>query len=232
MIAAHVHAESRWQALLALLLIAPVPSIGIIANFYAGPIGTWIWAAAKAWLLLMPAVWHLLIDRRPISWSPPRNGGFLVGAITGLVIAAGIFVAYLLIGDLMPAADLREGIQPKALLQLPVFIAAAIYWITINSLLEEYVYRWFIFRKAEVVAGGKAAVVISGLVFVVHHTIAMAHYVEPWINVLSSIGIFIGGALWSYLYLRYRSVWIPWLSHAIVDIAIFAIAGWMIYGQK
>ena len=41
----------------------------------------------------------------------------------------------------------------------------------------------------------------------------------------TAAGIFIGAGLWSGLYLRTRSVWPGYLSHAIVDVAVFAI-GW------
>jgi membrane protease YdiL (CAAX protease family) len=33
--------------------------------------------------------------------------------------------------------------------------------------------------------------------------------------------------MWSWLYLRYRSVWPCYVSHAIVDIAVFVV-GWLI----
>lgn len=221
----------RWRALLALLLISPAPSLGILANFYAGDAGPWLWGVAKFWLLAFPLAWHVLIDRHPISFSRPQHGGWTIAAVSGIVISLAIVAGYFIIGrTLLVPAEVRSALKPEALHQLPVFIGAAIYWITINSLLEEYVYRWFIFRKAEVLAGGWAAVVISALIFVIHHTIALVHYVEPLVTILSSIGIFIGGAIWSALYLKYRSIWIPWLSHAIVDIAVFGVAGWIIFG--
>ena len=43
-------------------------------------------------------------------------------------------------------------------------------------------------------------------------------------------GIFIGGTVWSGLYLRYRSIWPGYASHAIVDVAVFGIGWWVIFG--
>ena len=56
-------------------------------------------------------------------------------------------------------------------------------------------------------AAGVFAIVVSASVFVVHHTFAMAIFMPGWVNAVASVGIFIGGAMWSWLYLRYRSIY-------------------------
>jgi hypothetical protein len=33
------------------------------------------------------------------------------------------------------------------------------------------------------------------------------------------------GACWSFLYLRYESIWPGWISHVLADLAVFLI-GW------
>ena len=52
------------------------------------------------------------------------------------------------------------------------------------------------------------------------------------IVLLGSLGVFIGGAAWSWLYLRFRSIWPGYLSHAIVDAALFIIGYWLIFDSK
>ena len=42
-----------------------------------------------------------------------------------------------------------------------------------------------------------------------------------------TLGVFLGGCAWSWLYLRYRSIWPGYISHIIADIAVFGV-GWMI----
>ena len=49
------------------------------------------------------------------------------------------------------------------------------------------------------------------------------------LTILASIGVFIGGLLWSWLYLKYRSIWVVFLSHAIVDVMMFGIAGIILF---
>ena len=113
-----------------------------------------------------------------------------------------------------------------------VYLAGALYWITFNSLTEEYIWRWFVFRKFEVLLGGKLAVPAAALAFMAHHVIVLAAQFDCPIALLGSLGVFIGGAAWSWLYLRYRSIWPGYVSHAIVDAAIFVIGYRLIfYGQ-
>jgi membrane protease YdiL (CAAX protease family) len=104
-------------------------------------------------------------------------------------------------------------------------------WITLNSLMEEYVWRWFVFRKFEVLLGGKLAVPATALAFTAHHVIVLAAQFDWPIALLGSCGVFIGGTVWSWLYLRYRSIWPGYVSHAIADAAIFIIGYTLIFNQ-
>ena len=96
--------------------------------------------------------------------------------------------------------------------------------------MEEYVWRWFVFRKFEVLLGGKLAVPAAALAFTAHHVIVLAAQFDWPIAVLGACGVFIGGAAWSWLYLRYRSIWPGYVSHAIADAAIFIIGYRLIFG--
>jgi hypothetical protein len=82
---------------MALLLLVPAPSIGTAAATFWWPelaLGKVVFAVSKLWLVLLPLVWLRFVDRAPLSWSPPRRGGFGVGTALGLAIALGIFAAF------------------------------------------------------------------------------------------------------------------------------------------
>ena len=61
--------------------------------------------------------------------------------------------------------------------------------------------------------------------------IALAGQFNWGITLLASLGVIIGGASWSWLYLRYRSIWPGYVSHAIVDVPIFVIGYRLIFGR-
>ena len=48
------------------------------------------YALSKVWLLALPLVWRLRVDRQPLSLSPMQRGGLGVGMGLGLLISAGI----------------------------------------------------------------------------------------------------------------------------------------------
>jgi membrane protease YdiL (CAAX protease family) len=222
--------DTRRRALLALLLLAPVPTLGVaVAMVIApGPAGRALFTAAKIWLVAFPAFWHLIVERRTWSWSPPTRGGLLVGAATGLVVA-GIIVAASWLTDVreIDLTPLKNEADEMGLGAPSAFLAAAAAWTFINSLVEEYVYRWFVFRQLEVLVGGAWAVVGSAAVFTAHHVVAVSTYLSPGLAALASAGVFIGGLVWSWLYRRYRSIWPGWISHVLADIAVFGV-GWML----
>jgi membrane protease YdiL (CAAX protease family) len=221
--------------LLALCLLLPAPSLGTAAAliWWPGtPLGTGLFVFAKLWTLLLPAVWVVRVDRQPLVWPRLPRRGLGAGLASGLLIAAIVWAAYLgaralgvLDGALVAERAARTGLAHPAM-----YLVGAIYWITLNSLLEEYVWRWFVFRKSEVLIGPTGAVVAAALAFTVHHVIALAAQVPLPLALLASAGVFTGGATWSWLYRRYQSIWPGYVSHAIVDVAVFAIGYRLIVG--
>jgi len=224
---------------LALTLLVPAPSIGVaLAMAVPATTGTHIgsaaYAFAKVWLAAFPLFWLLVIEKGRISFSPAKRGGVWVGAALGLVISALILGAYVLLGDsIIDPETVRAKAAENQLNTLTRFILVALYLTFINALLEEYVWRWFVFRQCEKAMGERArwfAVLLSALLFTVHHVIALMVQFDWTMTVLGSLGVFIGGATWSWCYLKYRSIWPGYISHLIVDAAIFVIAWKLIFG--
>ena len=228
-----VSATEHRRALASLLLLAPVPSLGVVMAMIVvpGPVGKAVFAVAKVWLLAFPAAWYLLVERGRPSWSPLRQGGLATGALSGLVLASIIVVGAWLLGvqdtDLAP---LRAAVREMGLNTIIPYVAGAVGWTFVNSLMEEYVYRWFVFRQCESLMKGTAAVCTSAAIFTAHHVIAVSQYLDPVLATLASAGVFAGGLVWSWLYLRYRSIWPCWLSHALADIAVFGIGWYLLFG--
>jgi membrane protease YdiL (CAAX protease family) len=226
--------QSKLSSLAALAGLVPAPTLGILAATYWWPdsaLGQALFFASKVWLAAFPTTWLLFVEHGKLSWSPPRRGGFAFSAILGLALAAVILAAYSLVAH-MGWID-RQGVARLAartgLNHFPVYLGGAIYWITLNSLMEEYVWRWFVFRHFEVLLGGRLAVIASALGFTLHHVVALQAQFSWGITAAAALGVFAGGTIWSALYLRCRSIWPCYLSHAIVDMPIFLIGYWLIF---
>lgn len=226
--------SSPRHPLLALALLVPAPSLGVFAGMIWLPdsrAGVLLYGLAKAWLLTLPVVWHLAVDRQRPSLSPARHGGFGMGVISGILISLAILAAYALLGDwLIDAALMRKRIVAVGLADPVRYAIGATYWIVVNAVLEEYVWRWFVVRQCEALCPPRTAVAVSAACFTLHHIVAMAVFLPPAAVAICTVGVFLGGVIWSWMVVRYRSIWPGYVSHAIVDVCIFGIGAWLVFG--
>jgi len=225
--------DSRGSAFLALLLLVPAPSIGTLLamRILPGPFGQAAYVLCKLWLLAFPIVWTLWIDRGRLSWSPPRRGGLLAGAAAGILMGGLILAAYRVAGGRwLDPAHVRQVAGRNGLVSPALYLAFAAYLVLVSSLLEEYVWRWFVFRKGELLLPGWAAVLAAGCFFTIHHVIALRAQFGWTATVLGSLGVLVGGLVWSWFYWRYRSIWPGYLCHAAVDVAVLAIGWQLLFG--
>jgi len=217
------------RAVLALAILLPAPSIGTWLGMVAAE-GTTLGMAAffssKVWVALVPLVWLMCVDRKRPTIPRPTGRGMVAACVTGSLIFVVIGGAYLLFARSWIDADVvRDRVVASGLSTPLRYLLGAAYWITINSLLEEYVWRWFVVTRCEVLLPRWAAVVASGLFFTLHHIIAVWDIFSPnWrIIVLASVGVCIGGMTWSWIYIRYRNIWAAYVSHVFADVIIFGI---------
>ncbi len=230
----HDSSQQKNLALLGLILVGIAPTISVVTGFAfkAGVLAIVVFIVTKVWIFGLPAFWHLRIDKNVFSRSPALNGGWAVSAGLGVVMAVVIMLTYVLLGDtLVSNDDLIEILDPFGLTTPWKLMLAILFWVFINSVLEEFVFRWFITSKIEQLVSGKwLPILLSAGVFTLHHTIALAFFIDPLGNFIASLGVFIGGVIFSWIYIEYRSIWVAWVAHAIADVAVFAIAWQMIVG--
>ena len=224
----------RSTALLGLCLVAVAPTVSIITGFVfkAGLFAVLVFCVTKVWMFGLPVFWHMKIEGKPFSWSPPKNGGWGVSFALGVGMMIAVIGAYLLLGEIMiDKQTLYELLEPVGLTTASQLAGAILFWVFVNSVLEEYVFRWFITSKIEQLTGAKwTAVFLSAGVFTLHHTIALMMFINPLGTFIASLGVFIGGAIFSWIYLQYRSIWVAWIAHACADVAVFGIAWHLVIG--
>lgn len=224
---------SRWRPLMAIALVAPVPSLGVWVAMVAapGPLGHTFFLAAKIWLVSVPAVWFLAVEKGRPRWSLPTRELVRAGLVSGFVLAGVMIFGTWLFGGLrIDPAPLAAAAENMGLASPGKFLAGALGWILLNSLMEEYVYRWFILRQCELLTAPRLAIVASATVFTMHHVIAVSRYLDLQFSILASAGVFIGGLVWAWLYQRHRSILPCWISHVLADLAVFAIGWHLLFG--
>ena len=224
-------APSKWLALLALLVLVPAPSLGVLTamSWMPGKVGQTIYGLCKLWLIILPVLWLFQVDRGRPSWSPPRHGGLGAGLLIGILFGSLTVGAFFLLGDrLIGAEDLQSFrmMAQKNNLHLPErYLTLTVFACTVNAALEEYTWRWFVFRKSEILMPTFAAGLLSALLFTLHHVFALGLQFSWRFTLVGSTGVFVSGLVWSWCYVRYRSIWPGYVSHAVIDIVVFAL-GW------
>jgi uncharacterized protein len=225
------------NALLALLLVVPVASFGVTISLFIapGPVGQLVFSACKLWMLVLPGVWFLWRDREvrrnPYKFSRPKHRESLMGLTLGILMFAAIIGAYWQFGrQWIDVAEVREKAQQVGVGSFAIYLAGAVYFTLINSLIEEYVWRWFVGHQCQILVPGKAAIFLSALLFTLHHIIVLVAYTDGRTVALGSLGVFIAGSVWSWCYLRYRSIWPSYLSHVLADLALAIVAGQILFG--
>jgi membrane protease YdiL (CAAX protease family) len=106
-----------------------------------------------------------------------------------------------------------------------MFVLLGVFYSAVHSLLEEYYWRWFVFGRLRLLAAKAPAILVSSVGFAAHHVLVLALYFG-WASPLTwlfALCVAVGGAMWAALYDASDSLAAPWLSHALVDAAIFAI---------
>jgi len=220
---------------MAICLVAFVPTISILftLNYNDDEFTSQVFfMSCKFWLLIAPTYWFLRVEGNDISWSLPNRDGLIFGALTGIVMSGIIVVTWLLFGDTIDTDAMIAEMETTGLTDIRFYVAGMLYWIFLNSLLEEYVFRWFVTTKGLDLLGSEiAAIILSASLFTLHHAIAL-HYFGFiwWQTIMACFGLLSAAAIWSWLYFRHKSILVCWLSHAICDVAVFIIGYILIFG--
>lgn len=187
-------------------------------------------AVGKGVQFALPVVWVFLIARRKVNWRWPAVDDLLLGAASGLVIAgmmAGLYFGWLASVPAFTAAvePIREKVTGLGIDTLWKYLGLTLFYALVHSLLEEYYWRWFVYAQLRTRWPVTAALAASSLGFAAHHVIVLAKYfgyASP-LTWLFSLGVAVGGVIWAWQWERTKSLWGIWISHLLVDAAIFLI---------
>ena len=187
------------------------------------------YSVVKTIQFALPAAWVLLVQREWPKLHRPSARSLVIGVLFGVAVGlamAALYVALQSMGMLdSPAAAIRSKVASFGIGSPLGYLVFAIFVSAIHSLLEEYYWRWFVFSQLSRSVQLPTAILISSLGFAAHHVVVLSLYFG-WTSPLTwlfSLAIVIGGACWAWLYHKSNSLIAPWLSHAFVDAAIFAI---------
>jgi membrane protease YdiL (CAAX protease family) len=231
---------SRTPDVLLVALAMTLPTVMAWFYFHAlggsgrlNPLQQLGYAGGKVLQFSIPILFIFFVARRWPEVKGPTTEGMLLGLGFGLVVFLAIVGAYfsglnsssLLAGA---AGRVRAKMEEFGVASPAGFLALAVFLCAAHSFLEEYYWRWYVFGRLRTMLPVVSAVVVSSLGFMAHHVLILYAYLPDRLltGVLpASLGVAVGGAVWAALYQRAGSLAAPWLSHALVDAALFVV-GW------
>ena len=124
-----------------------MPTISIIFSFsWSGSVlQTQIFfICTKLWIILIPIYWIYRIEDNRISLGEINSRGMFESIVSGLLIFITVGLMFLIFGETLDVELMKQEIGATGLLNRSIFFLGVFYWITINSLVEEFVFRQFI----------------------------------------------------------------------------------------
>ncbi len=220
--------QKKLQATCALIVLTAAASGGIASRYYIpGLWGQVIFMVTRFGIIGLPIIWFVAIEKGTLSLSPPTPRDGWIGTVVGLGLLGTIWVAYKGLGSsLIDAHFVQEQAAQVGLSHPVIYGLAALYFTVINALVEEYIWRWFVYRQCEVLVPQLSAIGLAAFCFTLHHTIALLALTgNLWVVSIGSLGVFGAGMIWSWCFLATRSIWSGYWSHLLADLAI-AVVGW------
>lgn len=177
-----------------------------------------------------PVVWVFLVTGDKFQFARPSTRGVPIGIAFGLLVAGTMIGLVLFVLEPAgffdgPRDKIHDKIRDVGLDSLGMYLGASVFYALLHSGMEEYYWRWFVFKRLKLLVSLPLAILISSVGFMAHHVIVLGIYFG-WANpatYLFSAAVAVGGAVWAWLYERSGSLYGPWLSHLFVDAAIFTV---------
>ncbi len=192
--------------------------------------------------ILLVAIWIWRQMAKPSPNSNPLANNLTLkawvvfGILSGLVIGfTAICVFYWVLvplGVMEPAKiAASEKLQSMGVNSPAILIGIALFYAFLHSGFEELYWRGFVFRGLAEHLAVTPAICLSSLAFMSHHVLVLAKFFGygSIMTYLLALSVAIGGAIWGALYHRCGSLIPGWISHALVDAAIFIVGYQLVF---
>ena len=235
--------KSDWKILTVAMLFPTVLTLLYFVVFAdSGVLQRLAFGIGKPLQFSIPIFWMAAIRRERWLLRPFNRRGAGEGMLFGLAVFVamfGLYIAWLgqpgnLLGVDSPAVkEIHSKVNGMGISDARLFLLFGLFYAVFHSGLEEYYWRWFVFGTLRRGMPSNDAMVLSSLAFAAHHVLLLGTYfgyASPfcWIG---SLGVAVGGLYWAWLYQCSNSIWGPWISHGIVDAAIFGVGYWVCFAS-
>ena len=174
--------------------------------------------------LVCPIIYSLFdkeLDIKPLF--KPNKNGITLSLFLCIPVYTVILGGYLLLKDVFDFSAITGALTSNIGVSGDNFVFVSLYISFINSLLEEFFFRGFLFTNLAKHSTSRLAYCFSALAFAGYHVAMMLGWFSPVPFVLVMAGLSIGGMLFNYLNARTGTLYTSWLVHMFANFAINTI---------
>lgn len=175
---------------------------------------------------LFPIVYVLRTGENFIkdSFVHEKKGfGVKLSHILGILVFIILIATFYLIKQYMNIDILISEFELKYKINHSNILYYGIYLAFINSLLEEFFFRGFIFLNLKKLGMKRMAYLSSSIAFSIYHVGNFQNWFNIWVFVLATTGLFVGGIIFNYLDDKEHTFLNSWFVHICADIALVGI---------
>lgn len=172
----------------------------------------------------LPYIYIRLMNKSYVSNRIKTNKKDLyLGTGLGLFCFAVLIVAYFILKDVIDLSIIANELQTKSKVNSKNFILVAFYITFINSFLEEFFFRGFIFLNLYELGFRKISYIFSSVLFALYHIGIFKNWFNPWLIILAIFGLFSVGFIFNYIDTKSKNFINSWIVHILADAAIMLI---------
>ncbi len=181
--------------------------------------------------LLLPIIYTKFDNRIKFKdiFYFPNIKNLIKPLLIGMTIYVGIVFVYFVLSRFIDLAAITKILNSDVGVEKDNFIKVALYISFINSFIEEFFFRGFIFLNLKKLASRKFAYVFSATAFSIYHVAIMGSWFSPALFIIAMLGLFVGGLIFNYLNEKSGNIYNSWLVHMMANLAINTV-GLIMFG--
>lgn len=182
-------------------------------------------SAIKVALFMLIPLMVSRLDRgvQYLSLFRPKKKGLLVALGLGAGIYGVILGGYFALSPFFDFSQIAGALTDNAGVTKENFLYVSLYISLVNSLLEEFFFRGFVFTNQKRLSGRRLAYIFSASVFSLYHVAMMIGWFSPALFLLVMVGLVAGGMIFNWLNEKMDTIYCSWLTHMLANFAINTI---------
>lgn len=177
---------------------------------------------------LIPVIYSKIYkDFKPFSLLKFKISGLKLSFLLGVGIYIIVVLAYLIVNSMVDLSAIKTSLENNLGINKSNFFAIGLYVSVVNSFLEEWFFRGFVFCEFKK-TNRFLAYLMSSLSFSVYHIAIMDGMFNIFVFFLVLIALFIGGTIFNYLNEKNQNIYSSWFCHSFANFAMNTI-GYMIF---